>query len=155
MRIVCIECVQCANAFRMVDSHLSYTTKPHACAAVACLEGIFSSVDFTEKTQTYVHAPCGIRTHDLIVRSVGDSARTLIPGSITMSPMLMLPFYRLSFDFDPQPRNHSLVLSDRTGRAAHLCFPEDSAVSSVLRRWEHETDLYLARFVSGYLVSGF
>jgi hypothetical protein len=64
---------------------------------------------------------------------------TLIPGSITMSPMLMLPFYRLPFDFDPQPRNNSLVRNDRAGRAAYLYFPEDSAVSlSVLRRWGHE-----------------
>jgi hypothetical protein len=73
---LCIERVHCANAFSMGDSHSSFTTKPCACTSVACLEGIFYfSVDFTQKTQTYIHAPCGIRTHNVSVRSVGDSTR--------------------------------------------------------------------------------
>jgi hypothetical protein len=56
--------------------------------------------------------------------SVGDSTRretgTLIPGSVTMSPMLMLPLYGLSFDLDHQPRNHPLGRSDRAAQGMLL-----------------------------------
>jgi hypothetical protein len=160
--MVCIERVHCANVFWMVDSHSLFTTKPCACAALACLEGIFSfSVDFTQKKKhTYINAPCGIRTHDLSVRSVGHSARRRpelfyfrMNSSVSDVDVTTL---QTVLDFDQQPRNHSFVSSDLTGRAAYLsCFPEDIVVSSILIRWKHEIDMYLARFVSGYMVSGF